>query len=260
MNGEAATPRQAVAGNGYVYVSTYNNAVIAIDTLTNTISDDNTYQCGYYTEGMVLHDGYLYTADSNYGSGDLGTSFPSISQINLDTHETTTIRHKQINNPVDVKFVGNRMFILDSGSYDDNWNQIGAGVYELADNNVTRIIEDATEMACCNGKIFTINAPYKTTSVTIPSYTVFDTATDKSTTFCDGTDIKYPGKISTDPVKGYVYITSYNLGSSGYADYKDDGYCVIYNETGVRQAQFKCGVGAGYVVPNFSVDYVQVPQ
>ena len=58
VNGEAATPRQAVAAGGYVYVSTFSNAVIAIDTLTNTISRQ-TLDCGYYSEGMTFDTGCL---------------------------------------------------------------------------------------------------------------------------------------------------------------------------------------------------------
>ena len=256
VNDEAATPRQAVAGNGCVYVSTYSNAVIAIDTLTNTIS--KTFKSGFYSEGMAFDGQFLYVADSNYGKGKQDDSTPSISLIDLKTGQTTTFTHDLINNPVDVKIAGKRMFILDSGYYDENWNQVGAGVFELSNGVVTKWA-DATEMAVSSDKVFLFNAPYTNPS-TVPTYKVFDTTTNTLTDFCDGTDIKYPGKISTDPVKGHVYITSYNMSSSGYADYKAAGYCVIYNETGSKQGQFDCGVGAGYVVPNFSVDYVQIPQ
>ena len=257
VDGKTATSRQAVAGGGYVFVSTYSNAVIAIDTLTNTIS--KTFKSGFYSEGMTFGGGqYLYVADSNYGKGKQEESYPSISIIDLKTGQTETFTYDLINNPVDVKIAGNRMFILDSGHYDDNWNQIGAGVYELANGEVTKRA-DATEMAVCGNKVYVINAPY-TYPATEPTYKVFDTTTNSLTTFCDGTDIEYPGKISTDPVTGQVYITSYHIGSSGFADYKGAGYCVIYDSNGVKLGQFDCGTGAGYVVPNISVDYVQTPQ
>ena len=257
VEGKTATPRQAVAGGGYVFVSTYSNAVIAIDTLTNTIS--KTFKSGFYSEGMTFGGGqYLYVAGSNYGKGKQEESYPSISIIDLKTGQTKNFTYDLINNPVDVKIAGNRMFILDSGSYDDNWNQVGAGVYELANGEVTKRA-DATEMAVCGNKVYVINAPY-TYPATEPTYKVFDTTTNSLTTFCDGTDIEYPGKISTDPVTGQVYITSYHIGSSGFADYKGAGYCVIYDSNGVKLGQFDCGTGAGYVVPNISVDYVQTPQ
>ena len=253
VNGETAQPREAVAGYGHVYVSTYNNAVIAIDTLTNAI--DKTYECGYYTEGMALHNGMLYTADSNYGRGKQDNASPSISQINLTTGKTTIFTHDKINNPIDVKIVGGRLFFLDSGSYDENWNQIGAGLFELANGDV-KFIADATAMAVSNTKVFFFNAPY-TYPTTTPTYKVFDTTTNAVADFCNGTDIASPNKISTDPVKGYVYITSYVMGDYGYAEYRKDGYCVIYNATGSKEGQFDCGVGAGYVIPNTSIEYVQ---
>ena len=252
-NGEVAQPRQAVAGHGHVYVSTFNNVVIAIDTLTNTI--DKTYQCGYYTEGMALQGKYLYTADSNYGYGKQESAFPSISMINLETEETTTITHDLINNPVDVKIAGERLFILDSGHYDESWNQIGAGVYELSNGEV-KLIADATEMAVSKDKIFLFNAPYSYPATT-PTYKVFDTTSNILADLCDGADIESPSKISVDPIKGYVYITSYHMGVYGYADYKGNGYCTVYDENGNKQSQFDCGVGAGYVIPNTYIEYVK---
>ena len=253
VNGEAAMPRQAIAGYGYVFVSTYSNAVVAIDTLTNSIS--KTYPCGYYTEGMAIYNGFLYTADSNYGNGKQDNAGPSISAISLTTGETATFTHNLINNPIDVKFAGGRLFVLDSGLYDANWNQVGAGLFEIVNGDV-KLIADATEMAVSNNKVFLFNAPY-TYPATTPTYKVFDATSNKLTDLCDGSDIESPGKISVDPVKGYVYITSYHMGDYGYADYKGNGYCVIYNENGNKQGQFDCSVGAGYVIPNTSIEYVQ---
>lgn len=246
VNGEKAQPRQAVAGNGCVYVSTYSNAVIAIDTLNYTIKQ--TFDSGYYSEGMAIDGNYLYVANSNYGKGYQGDTYPSISGIDLRTGKTQTLTHEKINNPVDVKLVNGHLFFLDSGSYDADWNQTGAGVYELVQGEVKKCA-DATEMAVGNGKIFIINAPY-TNPTTTPTYKVYDVATDKLTDFCNGEDIEYPGKVSIDATKEYVYITSYHIGSSGYADYKGNGYCVIYDMAGNKLGDFDCGVGAGYVIPN----------
>ena len=256
VGGVAAQPRQAVAGYGYVFVSTYSNAVVAIDTASYSIV--KTYKSGDYSEGLAL-DNYtptLYVANSNYGRGVQEKNFPSISAININTGDTIMFTDSKLQNPVDIKIVNNRLFVLDSGSYDENWNQIGAGVYDITDTQV-KFCADATEMGVGGTKLFLVNAPYRQTPVE-PTYTVFDTKTNMTSTFCDGEDIQYPGKISTDPVKGYVYITSYTVGSSGYANYKEPGYCVIYNGNGVKQGQFNCGVGAGYAVPNYSIDYVQM--
>ena len=267
VNGEAATPREVVTcctnghpWDGYVYVSTYNNAVVAIDTLTNTIA--KTFASGNYSEGMVIYKQYLYVADSNYGSGFTDNSSPSISQIDLTTGKTTTFTHESIKNPADVKIARGRMFILDSGLYDESWNQVGACVYELADGAVKKIA-DATDMAVMGYNVYMVNAPFTTPSTT-PSYWVYDTRTNKLETFCDGSDIEYPAKISADLFTGdffagRVFITSYHIGSSGYPDYTGPGYCVVYDENSKKQGQFDCGVGAGRVIPNTGVGYTEVP-
>ncbi|MBO5157174.1 MAG: PQQ-binding-like beta-propeller repeat protein [Prevotella sp.] len=249
VKGEAATPRHAAAYDGKVYVTTFSNAVLAIDTLTNTIAE--TYECGSYSEGIAVSDGKLYVADSDYGKGNA-----SISMIDLKTKTTTTFKHENIKNAVGIAVVNGRLFVQDSGSYDANYNQSGQGVYEIANGNVTKLA-DATEMAvdASHGKIYTINAPY-TYPATPVSYGVIDTATGTVSKFCDGTEIEYPGKISVDPVKGNVFITSYVMGTGGYADYKAPGYCTIYKLDGTYQGKFDCNVGAGYVIPNTETKYL----
>lgn len=250
VNGEAVTPRHIAADYGKVFVTTFNNAVLAIDTLTNTIAD--TYECGNYSEGIAVSNGKLYVADSDYGKGNA-----SVSMIDLKTKTTTTFKHENIKNAVGIAVVNGRLFVQDSGSYDANWNQSGQGVYEISNGNVTKLGE-ATEMAVDikSGKIYTINAPY-TYPATPVSYGVIDIATGTVSKFCDGTEIEYPGKISVDPVKGNVFITSYVMGTGGYADYKAPGYCTVYNTAGEYQGKFDCGVGAGYVIPNTEVVYIQ---
>lgn len=250
VNGEAVTPRHIAADYGKVFVTTFNNAVIAIDTLTNTIAD--TYECGSYSEGIAVSDGKLYVADSDYGHGNA-----SISMIDLKTKTTTTFKHENIKNAVGIAVVSGRLFVQDSGSYDANYNQSGQGVYEIVNGNVKKL-GDATEMAvdAVNSKIYTINAPY-TNPATPVSYGVIDVATGSVSKFCDGKEIGYPGKISVDPIKGNVYITSYVMGASGYASYKEPGYCTVYGPDGTYRSKFDCGVGAGVVVPNTSIEYVQ---
>ena len=186
-------------------------------------------------------------ADSNYGIGWLDGVGPSISQIDLASGTTKAITCESMNNPVDVKMVDNRMFILDSGTYDEKGNQLRAGVYELVNDEVVKIA-DATEMAVCGSKIFCFYAPF-TEGHAIPTYKVYDTKTNTLADFCDGTDIDYPCKISVHPTKRHVYITSYRMADSGYPDYNAPGYCVIYDETGTKLGQFDCGVCPGYAVP-----------
>lgn len=248
VNGEAVKPRHAVADGGFVYVTTYNNAVLAIDTLTYEITD--TYACGSYAEGITVNNGILYTADSDYAKGNA-----SISMINLTTKATTTFTHELINNPTDIIFDNGHCYILDNGTYDANWNQSGQGVFELTNDGSVKKLMEATSMAVADGKIYGINAPYSYPA-TDPTYNVYDIATGKVSTFTDGRDISYPSMISADPVNGNVYITSYQL-NNGYADYAIEGYCVIYSADGTYKSKFECGVGGGKVIPNTETQYIQ---
>lgn len=255
VKGEPVTPRQAVAGYGYVFVSTFSNTVIAIDTITNTIA--TTYRSGDYSEGMAINGAYLYVANSNYGRGKEENARPSISAININKDDTVMFVSDKLHNPIDVKVVNGRIFVLDSGTYDEDGTQKDAGLYEIENNRLV-FRAAATEMAVGGTKIFLINAPFIGSELAVPTYTVYETTNNRSTTLCEGTEIGYPSKISVDAVEGYVYITAYHIGSNGFPDYNTPGYCVIYDAKGNKQGSFYCGIGPGYVVPNLSVDYVQM--
>lgn len=234
VDGSAATPRHIVAANGKVYVSTYSGKVLAIDTLSCSVT--NTYDCGSYSEGMAVKGDSLFVADSDYGSGN-----SSISFINLKTGTTTTIKNDKTTNVTDVMLIDNNLYFLDQGYYDyaDNYKQKGQGVYMIDKNNKVTLVKEATMWAYYNGVLYTINNPYGSNS---PKFEATNLISGKSGTFIDGNDIASPCAISIDPVFGYVFITSYNL-KTGYADYSADGYCVIYDYTGNRMKRFDTGVG-----------------
>lgn len=243
VNGTAATPRHAVAYGGHVYVSTYSNQVLDIDTVS--LSVVKTLNCGLYSEGMTVSGGYLYVADSNYGNG----TDASISKINLATGETTTIMNSSIVNAVDIKAYNGRLFYLDSGVYDANYNQSGEGVYELLSDGTSKKICSATGMTLANGKIYTFDAPY-TTPATTPTFSVFDIASGEVKTFIDGSDIASPCAIAVDSQANRVYVTSYNM-VNGYASYRTDGYCVVYDLDGNKVKQFTTGVGPSAISFNY---------
>lgn len=239
-----ATPRHAVAYRGHVYVSTYNNKVLDIDTLSLKVV--RILDCGNYSEGMTVQDGYLYTADSDY-SHAVGNA--SISKINLATGKTEIIKNENIVNAVDIKSYNGRLFYLDSGSYDENWNQSGQGVYELLADGTSKKLFSATGMTMANGKIFSYDAPY-TNPATTPTFSVYDIAAGESKTFIDGTDIANPCAIAVDAKTNRVYITSNNL-VDGIANYMIDGYCMVYDLNGVKLNKFTTGVGPSAISFNY---------
>lgn len=246
VNNEAATPRHAVAAGGHVYISTYSNKVLDIDTLSLSVT--RTLDCGNYSEGMVVEGGYLYTADSDYGKAEGNAS---ISKIDLASGRTETIKNAQIVNAVDIKAYNGRLFYLDSGSYDTSWNQSGEGVFELLADGTSKKICSATAMAIANGKIYSFDAPYSNPATT-PTYSVTDIAAGVTEKFIDGSDIASPCAIAADPKTGRIYITSYEL-VDGFESYKTDGYCVVYGLDGAKVKKFTTGVGPSAI--SFTYDF-----
>ena len=239
-------PREFLAAGGKVYVSTYGNEVLAIDTLTLSVTAR--YACGANAEGMAISaDGKtLYVANS-----DGYTAQGSISAINLTDGTTQTIANSGIKNPTRVFVVNGQVYFLDMGSYDANWTQIGEGLYRLTDNGSVKLAE-ASEVKYFAGKFYMYHARYGETA----TYSVYDLPSGKESTFIDGTDIAAPAAIGIDPILGCVVITSYSM-ANGYADYSADGYAVIYDAAGVKQGQFKTGVGPTTVIFNSAeVKYV----
>ena len=207
-------PRRLAAGGAYVYLSTFDGYVAAIDTTEYTAA--KIYQVGSYPEGMACDNGNLYVANSDYGQG----INPSISKINLETGEVTDFKNELIKNPTSLVCTNGNLYILDYGSYDASWNQIGA--------------------------------PY-TVSGTTTTFNVYDINSGTTKTFITGEDIISPAAITVDPVKGDVYIASYKKNvDTGYPDYSANGYVNQYTAEGVFARQYEAGVGPTAFALNFS--------
>lgn len=233
-------PREFLAAGGKVYVSTYGNEVLVIDTLSLSVTGH--YACGANAEGMAISaDGKtLYVANS-----DGYTAKGSISAINLTDGTTTTISNSGIKNPTRIFVVNGQVYFLDMGSYDPiTYVQSGEGLYRLTDTGSVKLAE-ASEVKYFAGKFYMYHARYGETA----TYSVYDLSTGKESTFIDGTDIAAPATIGIDPILGCVVITSYST-ANGYADYSADGYAVVYDAAGVKQARFETGVGPTTIVFN----------
>ena len=241
-------PRRLAASGKYVYVSTFDGYVAQIDTTDYTLA--NIYQAGSYPEGLALQGSYLYVANSDYGNG----VNPSLSCIDLNTGTVTDFKDALIMNPTGFATIGNNLYILDAGRYDENWNQADAGVRLIQNGNVTKVV-DATMMAvdAQRGLIYTVNAPY-TYPATPVTYNVYDISTGETKTFVSGDDIEYPAAIAVDEVSGDVYVTSYKIDpDTGYADYFNNGYVNQYKADGTFVRQFATGVGPTALVFNYNI-------
>ncbi len=258
VEGTGVKGRHICAGEGKVFVATYNNAVLAIDTLTNEVC--NTFKSGDYSDGICYSNGYLYTGDTDYGRyGKETHGTPSVSKINVATGETKIITNEAFRNPTDIVCVDGRIFVQDKGYYGGaDGGQIEQNLFELdAEGNIIKTICAASTICASNDKIYVINYPYK--SKEAPQYNVYDVKTGTLSKFCDGSEVLYPNLISVDPVKNIVYISSYQLKSgTTSADYKVDGFIAMYDaKTGAFIKTFDCGVGGGAVVPNTYTEIIK---
>ncbi len=239
-------PRHGIAYNGQVLVSTYDGFVAAIDTTNYSLK--KTYTAGSYPEGLAILDSTLYVANSGNGK----KINPSISKINIATGDTTLIVDSLITNPVSFAVVGSTLYYLDSGTYDAAWNQLGAGVRKIEGSKVSKVV-DATMMAATGTKIYVCNAPYG--SADAPTYGVYDTTAGTLTNF-DCTEVFSPAAIAADPVNGNLLVASLQKNpDTGYANYKGNGYVVVYGSDLNKKAQFTTGVGPTAIVFNTGVKY-----
>lgn len=260
VKGVGSKGRGACAGGGYVFVATYDNTVLAIDTTTCKVA--KTFSSGDYSDGICYLDGYVYTGDTDYGKyGKAEHGTPSVTKINVATGQSTIITNDKFRNPTIPVAVDGRIFVQDKGYYDNSSGksiQVDQNLFELnEDGTIKQAICPASTICASNDKIYIIYYPYGVGKS--PEYKVYDVKTGTLSEFCKGSEIKYPNMISVDPAKNIVYITSYQLkeGTTS-ADYKVDGYVVMYDAiTGKTLGQFNCGVGGGAVVPNTHVEYIK---
>lgn len=242
-------PRRLAAGNGQVYLSTFDGYVAAIDTAAYTAAA--IYEVGSYPEGMALAGNTLYVANSDYGMGNA-----SISAINLSTGGVAEMTGELITNTTDLAEVDGTLYALDAGTYDAMWNQTGAGIRRISGNTV-EMAADATMMAvnATAGLIYTVNAPY-TYPATPVTYGVYNMATGETSTFIAGTEIDSPAGIAVDPVSGDVYISSYTTDpDTGYASYTTDGYVCRYKADGTFAGRYEAGVGPTTLAFNYYITY-----
>ena len=253
---DGVSPRAAVGKDGLLYFACYgdsynggNGIVAAIDTIN--FAKQKTFAVGSYPNGVTLCSGYLFVTNSDYGNNVK----PSLSKIDLTNGTVSEIKDAAITNPMEILTVGNDVYYLDYGTYDENWNQTGAGVRKVAlDGKVTKVV-DGTAMCTDGKKIYTVNAPYGGSGT---NYLIYDTATGATTSW-EPADVFSPAVIAADPVTGNIFIVSYQKNpDTGYAGYALPSYTNQYDATGKFVKKYEAtATGPISVVFNTGVKYVQ---
>lgn len=251
---DGLSPRSAVGYDGKLYFACYgksyeggNGIVAVIDTIN--FAKQQTYTVGSYPNGVALCNGYLFVTNSDYGMG----AKPSLSKIDLKAGTVSEIKNEMITNPMEILTDGKDIYYLDYGTYDENWNQTGAGVRKVTlDGQVSKVV-DATAMGSDGKRIYTVDAPYGGSGT---KYYIHDIKTGVTVGWAPS-DIFSPAVIAADPITGDIFIVSYQKNpDTGYAGYALPSYTNQYNAEGDFVKKYEnTATGPISVVFNTGVEY-----
>ena len=247
-NAEGAEPRHIIADGGKVYFTTYGGYVAAVDTTSFALQKK--WQVGSYPESLVIGNGNLYVANSNYGYGG-----GNISCINLSNDNVETKNIEGVNNPTSIYYASNVLYVLDNPVYGPAPDYATTGENALravsfaegksqkvADGNYAVCVTPGatTRMNVVRPYFFVLNAPFGGT----PSVSVLAAGSMQAQTMTLSEMPVSPCGIFVDPLNGHIFVLSYRLGDKGYPDYSGDGYVVEYDSTGQKLHEYKTGVGS----------------
>ena len=249
-NAEGVEPRHIIADGGKVYFTTYGGYVAAVDTTDFALQKK--WQVGNYPEGLVIGNGNLYVANSNYGAGG-----GNISCINLANDKVETKNIEGVNNPTSIYYASNVLYVLDNPVYGPAPDYATTGENALravsfaegksqkvADGNyavcVTPGATTRTDVEKVRPYFYVLNAPFGGT----PSVSVLVAGSTQPQAMTLSERPVSPCGIFADPLNGHIFVLSYRLGDSGYADYNGNGYVVEYDSAGQKQHEYETGVGS----------------
>lgn len=248
-NAEGAHPRHILADGGKVYFTTYGGYVAAVDT--TSFAFQKKWQVGSYPEGLVIGNGNLYVANSNYGAGG-----GNISCINLSNDNVETKNIKGVNNPTSIYCASNVLYVLDNPVYGPAPDYAATGENALRAVSFTegksQKVADGNYAVCVTPGVTTrmdvvppyyfyvLNAPFGST----PSVSVLVAGSTQVQTMTLSEMPVKPCGIFADPLNGHIFVLSYRLGDKGNPDYNGNGYVVEYDRAGQKQHEYETGVGS----------------
>lgn len=243
-------PRHIIAGNGKIYFTTYHGIVAAVDTASYTLT--NKYTVGSYPEGLVGVGNYIYVANSDYGMGK-----GSISAINLTDGSVETETISGVVNPVKLFYANNSLYVLDNGSYDASYNQVGAGLKQIIGTSSTTLF-NATIADLYQGNFYFVNAAYGAKDDkgnTLVTYGIYTLTTGTKTAFAGSVDS--PAQIAVDPINGRVFIASNSMNAdNSYPDYNKNGYVREFTSMGTIVKDYVCGSSPSAIFFNYGYEKV----
>lgn len=245
---EGAEPRHIIADGGKVYFTTYGGYVAAVDTTDFALQKK--WQVGSYPESLVIGNGNLYVANSNYGYGG-----GNISCINLSNDNVETKNIEGVNNPTSIYYASNVLYVLDNPVYGPAPDYATTGENSLrtvnfaegksqkvADGNYAVCVTPGatTRMQAAHPYFYVLNAPFGGT----PSVSVLAAESTQPQAMTLSEKPVSPCGIFADPLNGHIFVLSYKMGDKGTPDYNGNGYVVEYDSAGQKQHEYETGVGS----------------
>ena len=249
-NAEGAEPRHIIADGGKVYFTTYGGYVAAVDTTDFALQKK--WQVGNYPEGLVIGNGNLYVANSNYGAGG-----GNISCINLANDNVETKNIEGVNNPTSIYYASNVLYVLDNQYYDASYNAYGENslrTVSFAEGKSQKVADGNYAVCVTTGAATTARTSVEVVRPHVCVLNAPDGGTPRGRGLVAGSTQAQamtlsempvsPCGIFADPLNGHIFVLSYRLGDSGYADYNGNGYVVEYDSTGQKLHEYETGVGS----------------
>ena len=228
---EQHQPRKLAVYSGKVYASSYEGTVISIDT-TSLKKVGTSEVVGSCLEGITAMNGSLYVCNAYNSDYTYNTNVVELNASTLAKVKDFTVAL----NPTRIANDGTNIYVQSTGNYYD----VPASIQSIdVKNGSVKELCSGTYMTILNNKIYSINSVYGQPA----EYNVYDIATGEISKFIDGSDIYSPCAIAADPTLNIIYISSYNEGAFGSADYASKGYIVSYTEEGTKIYKYNAGVG-----------------
>lgn len=223
-------PRYAAAARGKVYVTSWDNTVSAIDTVSLTIV--KTIAVGANPEGIAASANYLYVANSG---GFNPAPDSTVSLVDLNT-ETEIKKIKVGVNPykVELSATGN-IYVSAYGNY----TTIPASVFVINGSTNDNGSDMGSAYQYSNVRIFNTTAYFYNNYGGVGTSKVYNTYTNsviRNEFITDGTVVQTPYGINIDEQNGDVYIAD-------AGNFTSAGKVTCFNSAGVKKFSFSVAPG-----------------
>ena len=199
---KAKLPRQIISYKGKVYVSSFDDTVTRIDTVSLNI--DGSLKVGFDPEGMCVVNEKLYVANS--GGLEWANGYDKTISI-VDLNSFKELQKIEVNvNPVHLHAdTQGDIYVVSNGNYDDKPAKFQR--INTKTNTVTDINMGVTNFTIFENKAYTYSYDYYTKEMSVQVYDCLTEKVINEKFITDGTSLKIPYSIQVDPFNKDVYIT-----------------------------------------------------